>query len=136
MSNSLQDQLLKAGLISREQLHDSRQRSKRKRKSGMAKTAPEAKASAADKRRQEQLKRDRKLNAERERQRRDQELRLRIRELVLANSLNVADADQLYNVVRGGRIRRVYVTGEQRRKLSDGQLAVTIAKGRNHIVTL
>jgi len=134
MSNSLQDQLLKAGLVSREQLNDSRRRKKRKRKQSAGKSSPQPSPSAADKRRQEQRLRDKRLNAERERRRQDQEKRLRIRELVLANSLNVAEADQIYNVVRGERIRRLYVTAEQRRKLSDGQLAVTIAKGRNHIV--
>ena len=136
MANSLQDQLLKAGLVSREKLNDSRQQVKRKRKRSGGKTTTEPVTTAADKRRQEQHQRDKRLNAEREQQRKDQEQRLRIRELVLANSLNVTDADQLYNVVRDGRIRRLYVTAEQRRQLSKGQLAVTIAKGRNHIVSL
>ena len=136
MANSLQDQLLKAGLVSREKLKESRQDTRRKRKRSGGKPAPDPVAGAAAKRRQEQQQRDKRLNADREQQRHDQEQRLRIRELVLANSLNVADADQRYNVVREGRIRRLYVTAEQRAELSDGQLAVTIAKGRNHIISL
>jgi len=136
MANSLQDQLLKAGLVSRNQLQDSRQQAKRKRKRSGGKPAPEPVVSAADKRRIEQQKKDKRLNAEREKQRKNQELRLRIRELVLSSSLNVATAELCYNLVRDGRIRRVYVTEQQRQQLSNGQLAVTIAKGRNHIVAL
>ncbi len=136
MANSLQDQLLKAGLVSREQIKDSRQQARRKRKRSGGKAAPEPVLSAADKRRKEQQSRDKRLNAEREQQRKAQEQRLRIRELVLANSLNVAEADQHYNIVRDGRVRRLYVTQEQRDQLGTGRLAVTIAKGRNHIVSL
>jgi len=136
MANSLQDQLLKAGLVSREKLKDSRQQARRKRKRSGGKPAPDPAVGAASKRRQEQHQRDKRLNADRQQQRQDKEQRLRVRELVLANSLNVADAEQRYNVVREGRIRRLYVTAEQRLKLSDGQLAVTIAKGRNHIISL
>jgi len=117
MANSLQDQLLKAGLVSRNQLQDSRQQAKRKRKRSGGKPAPEPVVSAADKRRIEQQKKDKRLNAEREKQRKNQELRLRIRELVLSSSLNVATAELCYNLVRDGRIRRVYVTEQQRQQL-------------------
>ena len=136
MANSLQDQLLKAGLVSRDKLNDSRQQVKRKRKRSGGKAPSDPQSTAAQKRRLEHQQRDKRLNAERDKQRKDQEQRLQIRELVLANSLNVADADQLFNVVRDGRIRRVYVTAEQRLQLSNGTLAVTIAKGRNHIVSI
>jgi uncharacterized protein YaiL (DUF2058 family) len=136
MANSLQDQLLKAGLVSKNKLNDSRQQVKRKRKRSGGKATVDVQTNAAQKRRVEHQQRDKRLNAERDKQRQDQEQRLQIRELVLANSLNVVEADQLFNVVRDGRIRRVYVTAEQRSQLSNGTLAVTIAKGRNHIVSL
>ncbi len=107
MANSLQDQLLKAGLVTREKLQDSRQQARRKRKRSGGQTAADPVAGAANKRRQEQHQRDKRLNAGREQQRQDKEQRLRIRELVLANSLNVADAEQRYNVVREGRVRPI-----------------------------
>ena len=132
MANSLQDQLLKAGLATEEQARKSRQGKRKQRKSGQPRD-DEARQAAA-KRRAEQAERDRQLNEKREAERREKELRVQIRDLVLGASLNRDDADVPYNVLHGNTARRIHVTAEQRDGLAAGVLAVATARGRHHVI--
>jgi len=132
MANSLQDQLLKAGLATEEQVRTSRQGKRKQRKAGQPRD-DEARR-AASKRRAEQADRDRQLNEKRESERREKELRVQIRDLVLGASLNRDDADIPYNVLHGSTARRIHVTAEQRDGLAAGVLAVATARGRHHVI--
>lgn len=132
MANSLQEQLLKAGLVTERQARDTRQTQRKDRKSG--KPRDDAGQRAAAKRRQEQLDRDRALNDKKEAERRERELRMQIRDMVLAASLNQDDADVPYNVLHGSKVRRIYVTQEQRDGLVAGTCAVATARGRHHVI--
>ncbi len=132
MASSLQEQLLKAGLVSEEQARNTRQSRRKDRKAG--KPRDEAARRAAAKAREEQARRDRELNAKKEAQREEKELRARIRDMVLEASLNREDADVAYNVLHGSKVRRLYVTAEQRKALVAGTLAVATARGRHHVI--
>lgn len=132
MANSLQEQLLKAGLVTERQARDTRQTQRKDRKSG--KPRDDADQRAAAKRRQEQAERDRALNDKKEAERRERELRVQIRDMVLAASLNQDKADVPYNVLHGSKLRRIYVTPEQRDGLVAGTLAVATARGRHHVI--
>lgn len=132
MANSLQEQLLKAGLVTERQVRDTRQTHRKDRKSG--KPRDDAGQRAAAQRRQEQVERDRALNDKKEAERRERELRVQIRDMVLAASLNQDKADVPYNVLHGSKVRRIYVTQEQRDGLVAGTLAVATARGRHHVV--
>lgn len=134
MANSLQEQLLKAGLVSEAQLNRSKKQDHRsKKRSGKRNAASDTRAEA-ERQRQRKAEQDRALNAKKEAQSRHKELRLQIRELVLSNAQSLEGADVPYNVVKNGRIRRIYVTAEQRSKLAAGSLAVTTAKGRHQVI--
>jgi len=132
MANSLQDQLLKSGLVSEDQVRNTRQGKRKQRKSG-APRDDEVRQAAA-KRRAEQAERDRALNEKREAERREKELRVQIRDLVLGASLNRDDADVPYNVLHGSTARRIHVTAEQRAGLAAGVLSVATARGRHHVI--
>ncbi len=132
MANSLQEQLLKAGLVTEEQARKSRQTKRKDRKRG--KPRDDAAQRAATKRRQEHSERDRDLNAKLEAERKEKELRRQIRDLVLEASLNDESADVPYNVLHGTKVRRIHVTGAQRDALIAGTLAVATAKGRHHVI--
>ena len=134
MANSLQEQLLKAGLVTERQARDTRQTQRKDRKSG--KPRDDAGQRAAAQRRQEQAARDRALNDKKEAERRERELRMQIRDMVLAASLNQDAADVPYNVLHGSKVRRIYVTAEQRDALAAGTLAVATARGRHHVIPL
>jgi len=134
MANSLQEQLVKAGLATEEQARKSRSGKRRDRKQGRPRDDGAKRAAAA--RREEQARRDRELNDKREAERREQELRRRIRDLVLGASLNEPSAEVPYHVLHGSKARRIYVTEEQRKGLAEGRLAVATARGRHHVIPL
>ncbi len=134
MASSLQEQLLKAGLVSEADLNRSKKQEHKSRKRSGRKRAASAASVDVNRRREEQHERDKALNEARERERREKELRSQVRELVLSSSMNAQNADVPYNLVKNGRIRRIYVTPEQRDGLAAGSLAVTSARGRHHVV--
>lgn len=63
-----------------------------------------------------------------------QALNLRIRGLLDRYALNDRNAEVAFHFVRGGTVRRVYVTDGQRRKLAGGELAVVGFRRRHHLV--
>lgn len=137
MANSLQEQLLKAGLVSEAQLNRSKKQEHRsKKKRGGGRGQPSASSTQAQKDAQRKGEQDRALNAKKEAERKANELRLQIRELVLSNAQSREGADVPYHVVRKGRIRKIYVTAAQRDQLAAGTLAVTTARGRHHVIPL
>jgi uncharacterized protein YaiL (DUF2058 family) len=135
MANSLQEQLLKAGLVSETQLNKSKKQEHRAKKRGSGRKTSEAAKAAVAQRQRQKAEQDAALNAKREAKQKEQELRLQIREMVLSNALPVeAGADVPYNMVRNGRIRRIYVTAAQRDQIVAGTLAVATARGRHHLI--
>jgi uncharacterized protein YaiL (DUF2058 family) len=134
MANSLQEQLVKAGLASAEQARKSRTGKRKDRKQGKPQGDPVRRA--AEQRRQEQAERGRALNEKRDAERVEKETRLRIRDMVLEASLNDAKADVAYNVLHGAKVRKIYVTEPQRASLAAGTLAVATARGRHHVIAL
>lgn len=135
MANSLQEQLLKAGLVSEDQLKRSNKKEHRARKRGSGgKAGKQARAAVAERQRQK-ADQDRELNARREAKQKEQELRAQIRDLVLSSALPAKEgADVPYNLVKNGRIRRIYITAEQREGIVSGSLAVATARGRHHVI--
>ena len=63
-----------------------------------------------------------------------QALNLRIRDLLDRHALNDRNAEHAFSFMRENTVRRVYVTKEQRRKLTVGELAIVGFRRRHHIV--
>ena len=61
-------------------------------------------------------------------------LNLRIRDLLDRHALNDRNAELAFSFMRENTVRRVYVTEEQRRKLTVGELAIVGFRRRHHIV--
>ena len=149
MKNALQEQLLKAGLATEEQLtraksgkrkpprqtrkgsggnpRPSRQKSNRKpasEHSDLAKAyAARQQAEREEAERKKRIKAQRKAN------------RAKIRQLTLDNCLNVADADIPFQFMVGTNIKNIYVTEAQRKQLLDGQLQITFQDGKRCLIT-
>ncbi|ADN74295.1 Protein of unknown function DUF2058 [Ferrimonas balearica DSM 9799] len=119
---SLQDQLMKAGLVSK---HDAKKANKdkhRARKAGKS-VVNEAKAEAAQKR-AEQAERDRQLNAERKAEAEKKALQAQIRQLITVNAQPRDKGDLAYNFSDQGSITKIYVTPALQQGLINGQLAI------------
>jgi uncharacterized protein YaiL (DUF2058 family) len=126
MANSLGDQLLKAGLVSKTQLDQAkqskskRQHQKTKQKSKAAdETAVAARQAAAEK-----AARDRELNRRQREEVERKALRAQVRQLVKAHRLPRDDGEVGYNFQDGTAIKKIFVSQEVRDKLARGQLAI------------
>lgn len=129
MSSSLQEQLLKAGLVKKEKAQKlAKQQAKGKRQQP-AKPAP-ARPSARDAQRAE---RDQALAAERNARARARELEHQLRQLVDAHKLE-RKGDLPYAFTEGGSVKRIYVDEAQRTQLSAGALVVVRVGARLELV--
>ena len=63
------------------------------------------------------------------------QLNLRIRHILDTEAEKAeAESDTPFHFTRGDRVKRLYVSGDQRRRLSNGELAIVGFRGRHHLV--
>lgn len=143
MSNSLRDQLLKAGLVSEEQVRQAEQaRRERKRpprkkpksqdeKASRPTPEPAKKAlSQPPQGEQRKSKRQQAREAARERKLLDRQL-----EAILAEAArNAPEAGIAHHFTRGSKIKHLYVTEGQQAQLAAGELAIVGFHGRHYLV--
>lgn len=134
MSQSLQDQLLGAGLITKErankvkkQKHAARQKGKKKPElSESKKLAMQAAARDAE--------RARELNRQRDEAFNKKDLAGQVRQLIHENKVDRREAEIAYKFTLDSKIRQVMVTPLQQEKVVSGQLCVVKAKERFELV--
>jgi len=156
MSNSLLDQLLKAGLVTQERIEQAKQPKPKAPQQKVHKNKPPVVANLAPKtpapakskpkpaseleafyKAREQAERSEREEAER-RQReialRRKQARTQIRTLINENQCNVEEAEVRYNFVIGENIKYLYVTEQQQQALADGLLAITFMDGKRWLI--
>ena len=129
---SLRDQLLKAGLVSEEQVKKTEaeaKKSKHKKNKNRVLAAEDASRKAEEKRKREaeqaeKREQDRQLNEKREAVKRRRENAARIKQLLENNRVNDAKAEIPYNFQAGKSIRKVRVTNKQQTHLALGRLGI------------
>lgn len=133
MAKTLQEQLLEAGLVSRQKAQKSKQD---KHKQGRRQRAGDAAAAAAaDEAKRlariaEEEKRARDLERNRVRDERAarRALTAEIEQLVTANRADRVPGDEVYQFVDGGKVKRVHVTPEIHAGLTAGRLVIVRLK--------
>lgn len=130
---SLRDELLKAGLVSRDKVRESETESRKHRhevRKDKVSAAAEAQRRADERRRQEaeaarKRERDRQLSRDREGEKERRAAEARARQLIDSHRLNEPEADIPYYVLVGGRhVRSVRVTRRQQQLLAAGRLGI------------
>ena len=131
MGLSLQEQLLKAGMVDKKQVkkaqHEKRMQSKKKKK-GEA-PVPDSAKIKLQQQQAEQAERDRKLNAERTQQAQQKADQAAAKQLIEANRMSVEEGEVGYHYVEAGQIKRISVTQDIADKLSAGKLGLVLHKG-------
>jgi uncharacterized protein YaiL (DUF2058 family) len=137
MGNSLQDQLLKAGLVDREKVNKVK-RDKRKRN----KQQHHSRAPRADEDRQRiqqelaaKAERDRELNRKRREQAERKALSAQVHQLVESNRQPKGGEEVAYNFVDENKIKRIFVSGAVHGKIVDGKLAIVRLGEQYELVT-
>lgn len=155
MGNSLRDALLQVGLASAER-PEKRRRSKRGKtrqgkqpkevtaqspgqspapSGGEQSTTPSRHVLRENQRRTARFVRDSTLSGGSVAENAKRALRRKIQELVNAERLNDAQAAVPYHFIKGKRIKRIYVTEDQRGALGAGTLVVAALDGNHHLMT-
>jgi uncharacterized protein YaiL (DUF2058 family) len=126
VGSSLQDQLLKAGLVDEQRLKQARSDKRKKQKKAAAagnshheEERRQARQAAAQK-----AQRDRELNRVHQEEAGRKAEANELRQLIHTNRLPRRDGDVPYSFQEGPALKRIYVTADQQRGLAQGRLAI------------
>lgn len=123
--SSLQDQLLKAGLVDKKKAKQAKKAKTKQQRAQNKSTQPvvdEAKV-MAQKVQADKAQRDRQLNAERDAEAQRKAIAAQIKQLVSLNAVK-REGDVAYNFKDGTTIKKIYVNNILLDQLARGQLAV------------
>jgi uncharacterized protein YaiL (DUF2058 family) len=135
MSNSLQDQLLKAGLVNEKKLKQHK-RSKKKQTKQQPK-GQEVVNEASDlarKARAERTRLDRERNESLQMQAEQKAVVAQIRQMIEVNRIDHDRGKTGYQFVQAGKIKKMYVSDEQHAQLSRGQIAIVELDGGHELI--
>ncbi len=136
MGLSLQEQLLKAGVVDKKQVkkaeHEKKIQNKKKKKGG----APTTDSSKARLQQQlaEQAKQHQKLNAEQNQQRQRKADQAAAKQLIKSSQIPLEEGDEVYRYVAAGKIKQICVNQDIADKLSTGKLG--LAMGDKDVVLI
>ena len=123
---SLQDQLLKAGLVDEKKANKIKKTKhkqvKQKQKNKIV-TVDEAKVAAAQQQ-AEKVERDRQLNQQRKAEAEHKAMAAQVRQLVEMNRQAADRGDIAYSFTDGPLVKRIHVTAAQHKQLSNGRLCI------------
>jgi len=135
MSLSLREQLLKAGLVTEQQVQRA-ERDQRQGQRGVAprekrrNTGPTPQQIAAQKAAAEKAAKDADLNRRKQEKAERRARFAEIRQLVEQHQVPRVETDDYYNFQDGSKIRRVSITAPLRERLIRGELAIVRCEGR------
>lgn len=123
---SLQDQLLKAGLVDKKKAQKvKKQKNKQQYQQTKGKKAETDEAKVlAEKARQEQVERSRELNRQRQEEAEQKAIQAQIRQLISMNKIERGEGDVSYQFTDGTKVKSILVTPLLQQQLSKGQIAI------------
>ncbi len=142
VADSLQDQLIKAGLVSEDQVNRARAPKKQKRKPNPrpARKRPAQQAAVEDLPAVEQRPAPKTISSRPAKKafdwREAKAQKAQAGELIKKHKLNQPAADIRHNFAKGNRVKQVYVTAQQRDDIIGGRLAIAIADDRAYVIPL
>ena len=124
--SSLQEQLLKAGLVDQKKLARAEQEKNKKANLARKKRGkkPMQTGSPARRAQDKKAQRDRELNQKRQQEAQRKALAAEARQLIDLNKQDRSQGEQPYSFVYRGKVKKIYVTEAQRNQLVGGQLAI------------
>lgn len=143
MAGSLQDQLLKIGVVDKQKSkkvqHQQRKDGNKARqavKSGKkvdAKTLVDPQQLAKE--RHDKKIRDLELNKQRDAERADKAIVAEVQQIIQQHTVAIPkEGDVAYNFTHQNKVKKIYVTSEQQQQLTRGQLAIASIGERNLLI--
>lgn len=124
---SLQEQMLKAGLVNEKKLKKAKKGSKKSRVQ-----AREVKAAVEENKRAQQ-ERDKALSEQQNADRLSKEIQAQVKQLIAMNKIELADGEIKYNFTDGTLVKSLYVDNKTQDQLSKGILAIAL-EGESYVV--
>jgi uncharacterized protein len=135
MSDSLRDQLIKAGLATQKQAKQAGRERHRDRQAKSPKRAePSEQQRAVDQTRAAKAARDQALNRERQVQPEAKARAAEIRQLIEQHRIPKPETDEYFNFVDRKKVRRSALKAELRERLVRGDIAIARCEGRYDLV--
>ncbi|MBB3047022.1 hypothetical protein FHR99_001258 [Litorivivens lipolytica] len=121
---SLQEQLLKAGVVDEKKAKQLKKEKRKAAKQPKGHVQVDESKAAAAKARAEKAERDRELNRQRQAEAEKKAIQAQINQLITTNAINRQNGEQAYQFVDGKKIKKLYVTNELQAQLTRGQIAI------------
>ncbi|MBD1574083.1 MAG: DUF2058 domain-containing protein [Vibrio hibernica] len=115
---TLQEQMLKAGLVNSKKLAKAKKTSKKSRV--QAREAREA----VEVNKQAQIERDKALSAQQKEATLSKEMKAQVKQLIEMNRITIRDGEIGYNFTDGTTVKKLYVDKETQAELTKGRLAI------------
>jgi len=136
MSNSLRDQLLKAGLVNDKQVKQASKEARKQEKQnrhGNAAAKDENKR-AAQEAQAAKIERDRQLNLEKAKEAERKALAAQIKQMIEANRVAPGEDEIAYRFAHDNKVKTLYVSKSVHQGLAAGRLAIVSLESRYEIV--
>jgi uncharacterized protein len=141
VGNSLQDELLKAGLVDKAKVDQAQKQKHQQRRQAQAKPKKVRRAEpkvdpAVAQARAEKAAKDRELNAQREEVRRQREVNAQVRQLVSRNRHPRVerDDDRPFHFENKGKVKRIFVDADTHALITSGRLKIVNDNGQFELV--
>lgn len=139
MNNPFQEQLLKAGLVSKQQVNRVNQEKQKKNKQQRSKkqikvdeTQIKAKQAA-----QKKAERDRELNRKKQDQAQKKAISIEIDQLIKDNAIKRSEGCELaYNFEHHNKVKRLYINQDMKQQLLQGKLGIARLTGNYELVPI
>jgi len=134
MSQSLQDQLLKAGLISKDRANKAKKEKHQNRPKGKKAPPPSESQRLAREAAERDAARARQINLQRAADGRKRDLAAQVDQLIREHKLDRKGGEIAYKFTQGAAIRQIMVTQALQEKIVSGQLAIVSLNDRYELV--
>jgi hypothetical protein len=128
---SLQEQLLKAGLVDKNKANKAKKEKQKKVRAarGSGRSISNEASVAAQREQAKKVERDRRLNIQKQNESSEKAIAAQIIQLVEMNRLDTDNGDIAYSFVFDNKVKKIYLSEELKNQLVGGRLAiVTIVK--------
>jgi len=137
MNNPFQEQFLKAGIATKQQVHNAKKHKKKKNKQERSnkKIAPDENALKAQQKAKEKADRDRELNQKKQLQAKNKAISIEIDKLITDNKLERDDSCELtHNFQHRNKTNKIYVDDDMKKNLVAGKLGIARIEGRYEVI--
>lgn len=137
MGNPFQDQLLKAGVVTKQQVKKAQSASNKKKKEQRSKknNVVDENKLKAQQLAKEKAEHDKALNSRKEEQAKQKATSIEIDQLILSNLIKRSEECEIvYNFEHRKKVNRIYLNEDMRQRIINGQLGIARIEGRYELI--